>query len=624
MSTTEVPQSTSAMPRVPISPAAAAASPKFDVELKQAFNRNESIKPLFTQLTALVREHAEADFVAFFRRDMNGGLLPFASAGKINQSAQNSTWKAFCAGCATALERLDVFVGALQQNPGQRIVAAPIYSPNGQPFVLGALLSDSQMQPAARIAMVDHVAGAASHWQLMTALSRLDWEAQSSAAAAELVAKIQGTDSLNAACFLVVDQLKSFFQCDQVAIGLVPPGKSGAMLTAISGMSDFDRSSEPIEALQNALDEAVVRGAVTAWPPLDTAERHATLAHRKLLEVSRADAVLSSALMDHNDNTVGALVFVGRRDIVHRPQRVNAVEAITPHLATALTTRREMEPSRIRKLWQSVAGDQGSHRRKLLLIGGLMALAMVPFCPWRYRVGVSCTLEPVTRRFSVAPYEGILKTSLVKPGDLVEQGQVLARMDDRELRWELQSAMADLERATKKRDVAMAEQDTSEKQMAALEMESLNLKIELLKHRERFLEVTSPIAGVVLAGDLDDAEGAPVKVGQGLFEVAPLEMVKLELAVLEEDLPSIEVGMQVKARMDGFRGAEVTGQIQKIHPRSEIRENKNVFVAEVELDNPENALRPGMSGKARVTSHIRPLGWIWFHKAWHKLKIWIG
>ena len=36
-----------------------------------------------------------------------------------------------------------------------------------------------------------------------------------------------------------------------------------------------------------------------------------------------------------------------------------------------------------------------------------------------------------------APYDGALEKSLVKPGDLVSEGQVLARMDEREISLEL-------------------------------------------------------------------------------------------------------------------------------------------------------------------------------------------
>jgi multidrug efflux pump subunit AcrA (membrane-fusion protein) len=248
--------------------------------------------------------------------------------------------------------------------------------------------------------------------------------------------------------------------------------------------------------------------------------------------------------------------------------------------------------------------------------------ALLPLCPWRYKVRNECRVEPVVRRFTVVPYDGILKQAMVRPGDLVSQQQVLATMDDRELRWELSALIAERGRVAKQRDVAMAAHDTPEMQMAELEMERHDLQIKLLKQRQANLDITSPIAGVILKGDLEDAEGAPVRQGQALFEIAPLDKVKLELSVAEENLPNVAAGMHITARLDGAQSQMVTGKIDKIYPRAEIREGRNVFVAEVTLENPDNLLRPGMSGRAKVASHVRPLGWIWFHKAWQRVRNW--
>lgn len=75
------------------------------------------------------------------------------------------------------------------------------------------------------------------------------------------------------------------------------------------------------------------------------------------------------------------------------------------------------------------------------------------------------------------------------------------------------------------------------------------------------------------------------------------------------------------AQLEGYRGEKVRGEVAKIHPRSEIRDGQNVFIAEVNLENPDRELLPGMSGLARVRSRIRPLGWIWFHKAWYRVRV---
>ena len=65
------------------------------------------------------------------------------------------------------------------------------------------------------------------------------------------------------------------------------------------------------------------------------------------------------------------------------------------------------------------------HKRWVYLAVVLLVLVALSLSP--YRVATDCTVEPLERRFVVAPFEGVFEKSLVRPGDLVEQNQVLAR-----------------------------------------------------------------------------------------------------------------------------------------------------------------------------------------------------
>ena len=119
-------------------------------------------------------------------------------------------------------------------------------------------------------------------------------------------------------------------------------------------------------------------------------------------------------------------------------------------------------------------------------------------------------------------------------------------------------------------------------------------------------------------------KGAPVTVGQALFEVAPLDRVKLELAIREDDSAWVKSQLKVKARLDADLQQSLEGMIEKVHPRAEIRDNSNVFIAFTEIDNAADRLRPGMQGKAWIQAGYRPLGWIWLHKGIHRLRMWTG
>jgi multidrug resistance efflux pump len=250
----------------------------------------------------------------------------------------------------------------------------------------------------------------------------------------------------------------------------------------------------------------------------------------------------------------------------------------------------------------------------------LAALAI----PIPHRVECECDLEPVLRQFVAAPFEAPLEAVLVRPGDEVRAEQLLARLDGRELRWELAGVTAEYQRASRERDGHMAKHDSGAARLAELEMERLQLKLRLLEHRTTQLEVCSPVAGLVISGDLDKAIGAPLDVGQVLFELAPLEQLVAEVQVPERDVPYTRIGQRVEFWLDSQPDEPLTGTIARLMPRAEIQSGESVFVAEVAVENRAGWLRPGMHGTARIDVGRCRLGWRLFHRAWETARVWAG
>ena len=189
--------------------------------------------------------------------------------------------------------------------------------------------------------------------------------------------------------------------------------------------------------------------------------------------------------------------------------------------------------------------------------------------------------------------------------------------DSRALRAQLSSEL-------KKRDAARARSDHAESQIASLEAERLKQELSLLMHRQENLEVRSPLGGIVVAGDLEQVEGAPLEQGQTLYEVSPLDEMVVEVLVPEEEMRHVERQARVKVWLDAFPTRPLEGVLQRVHPRAEMRNDQSVFVAEVRLENKLGLLRPGMNGRARVRGAWRPIAWNLFHRAWEKLLVKMG
>jgi multidrug resistance efflux pump len=206
----------------------------------------------------------------------------------------------------------------------------------------------------------------------------------------------------------------------------------------------------------------------------------------------------------------------------------------------------------------------------------------------------------------------------------VASGQLLARLDGRDLRLELASLEAERSRVAKERDRSMAASDTAASQLAALELRRLDLKREGIDARLQRLEIRSPLAGQVIGGDPQVWVGSRLTQGQSLVEVAAPGTLVLELSIPDADIDRAIVGKTVHCRLESLPGVSLEGRLKSIRPRAEVRDGENVFVGQVELrispEGDHSELRPGMRGRARLEAEPRTLAWQVFHRAWEQLQ----
>ncbi|MFO1063162.1 MAG: efflux RND transporter periplasmic adaptor subunit [Pirellulales bacterium] len=253
------------------------------------------------------------------------------------------------------------------------------------------------------------------------------------------------------------------------------------------------------------------------------------------------------------------------------------------------------------------------------IIAIVLALAALMWVPLPYWPKRECVLEPTVRQYVASPIAGRVLQAEVRPGDTVRTGQLLAHLDDEQLRWDLSTAQAEYEAAAKKRDTALANKSAGNMRVAQLELEQIAVRIEAIKSNLDRLSVSSPIDGVVLQGEWFRSPGAPINRGDCLFEIAPLERMTVETHLRTEDLGQVQVGNEVTLRVDSASDRTWDGKIGRIDPRAKIVEDKVVFVAEVEVADAAEALRPGMKGSVTISAGPRTVGWLLFNRPYQWL-----
>lgn len=436
----------------------------------------------------------------------------------------------------------------------------------------------------------------------------------------ELLLKMSICQRLGDVCHVLVDDLKQLLGVDQVALGLCQGRAKNCRLAAISRITRFDKHSEFVRSIEAALDEAVSHGDATSH---QRSQDHAAPILDRVCVQSNVTNVYSSPIRDASGEVIGAWVFFGGPSLAEDSDQVQFIQSLNQQAGSLLRLLQRAERGPVTRLAQKILESHKTWQGKTIMVA-VCLITVVLAIPMSYRISCDCQLQPVVRRFVAAPFDGRLEKAEVTPGDVVTDSEVLARMDGREIRWELAGLRAEHKQAIKQREAALAGNKVAEAQLAQLETQRLQLKIQLLEHRSDHLEIKSPLAGIVVSGDLEKAEGAPLDIGQTMFEIAPLDRMIVEVDIPEEDIAHVKTGMETTVRLDAFPRKEWTATIVKIHPRSEIREHDNVFVAEMALDNTDQLLRPGMKGRAKITGPSKTLAWNLFHKAWDSVLLRMG
>jgi HlyD family secretion protein len=250
-----------------------------------------------------------------------------------------------------------------------------------------------------------------------------------------------------------------------------------------------------------------------------------------------------------------------------------------------------------------------------------------------------------------ANVSGRIEQLLIKEGDTVRKGQVLARIDstriaagERQSAAALEGAKADLARAQADLEVSRLgferqkkmhadrlvsdqafEQADAELKMKAAAVESQRKRITqgeaLLASNRDDLEKTSvvaPMDGVVTSLPKEEGEtviGAQSFAPTVIMTVADLSVMEVEIMVDETDIRNVRVGQPAEVRVDALEGIKIKGDVTEIGssaiPRGLTTQQASStntanqakdFKVEVTLKDPPPTLRPGLNATADITT----------------------
>jgi multidrug efflux pump subunit AcrA (membrane-fusion protein) len=109
--------------------------------------------------------------------------------------------------------------------------------------------------------------------------------------------------------------------------------------------------------------------------------------------------------------------------------------------------------------------------------------------------------------------------------------------------------------------------------------------------------VRAPFSGFISARPV--AVGEFVSTANILATVLRSNPIKIQIQVAEADVPSVVIGRGVSVQVDAYADRNFAGTVTAVNPA--VDPTSRSAVVEAKIENPDNALRSGMFGTARIT-----------------------
>ena len=445
--------------------------------------------------------------------------------------------------------------------------------------------------------------------------------------ATDIVGSVMQEERLAASALAVVNEMAARLACSRVSLGLEDQRGDIAVI-AISHSGSFERRANTVRLLREAMEEALDQGGEVVYPSTDD-QAMALLAHEGLAREVRDVAVLSVPLPGQG-RTIGVLTLERASGGAFDNDAIELCRVLGLLVGPILALKRDNERGVVRRAWdtardllQAMFGPRRAGAKMLALIVAAIVLFLA-FASGEHRVSARTVVEGEIQRASVAAFDGYIAESVVRAGDVVKAGQLLARLDDRDLRLERVKAASEREQHLRRYQQALAVRDRAEMNVVAAQVGQVEAQLALIDEKLARAQLIAPFDGVVVSGDLSKLIGTPVEQGKVLFEIAPLDAYRVILKVDERDVGYIVAGQQGALALSGIPGARLPFAVKQITPVSVAEEGRNFFRVEARMESSVERLRPGMEGVGKIDAGERRLLWIWTHPLtdWIRLSFW--
>lgn len=205
-------------------------------------------------------------------------------------------------------------------------------------------------------------------------------------------------------------------------------------------------------------------------------------------------------------------------------------------------------------------------------------------------------------------------------GDRVDEGQVLAKIeqDDLTAKVRLQEAILEEARAEKARLAKDFERDTQLSQTNSIPVQKFDqteallaiararvlkaqAELEVVKTQLSYATIIAPIKGTVAAVNTIQGETVATGLNAPTFvKIIDLDRLEVLAYVDENDIGRVRVGQDAIFTVSAHPATEFKGKVTAIYPSGTIQDNVVYYITSVSVDNREGKLMPDMTANVLI------------------------
>ncbi len=422
----------------------------------------------------------------------------------------------------------------------------------------------------------------------------------------------------------MVTELTRTFDCERVAFA--EQRRHHSHVVALSNSASFDDRSNLIQQIANTMDESIEQDNAVLFP--DAKAKLIQRAHQELARKFGIGSICTLPLI-HDKKIFGAVSLLRNEDNPFDAKSLDLCQQAFSLITPYLVLKRDQEKSLFFKIGSAIKEQLkkifGVRNLlvKLASITVVLLVVMSSLIEGDFRVSADAVLEGKIQRVVSAPFSGYLLSASIRAGDTVQQGDVMATLDDSEIKLQLAKLKGELEKSRREYREAQSTRELVNVRVINAQVNQTKAEIELIQQQLDRIHLTAPFNGIVIEGDLTQSLGSPVERGETLFKIAPLEGYRIILKVDESNISYIKQNQTGTLILPSLTEHHLPLRIEKITVAAQADDGANIFRVEASLNDTADLLRPGMQGVGKVNVGRSRLIWILTHEITDWLRLWI-